>query len=336
MRYRFIGDTVLTVPFLRNLRHAYPDAEIHLLAGPNSGELLQHCPYINQLITYDTTRKHAYENPKHPTQPRKSIWQYAKQFRHNRYSQAFVLKRSLSSALLAWISWIPKRIGFDTEGRRYLLTKAFGYDKHKPEHDCFLDGLRAANIAVVDTHLEAWWGERDAQIAAQKLGAAYTQSKLTETPIHAAIHGTTSNRTKALPPNFLTAYCQPLLEQYPLIFHAFGAEQDAPAYEQLKRSLPNHLQHRIVIHCGQTTLLQSQAMLAQCAFIAGVDSGTLHMAAAAQTPVIGYYQPHLVTKWAPVPLIEPKHPGQHHHVFTTPDVDGFITASQQLLAPLNG
>ena len=38
MRYRFIGDTLLTVPFLRNLRYAYPDAQIDMLIAPKSGE----------------------------------------------------------------------------------------------------------------------------------------------------------------------------------------------------------------------------------------------------------------------------------------------------------
>ena len=36
MRYRFIGDTILTVPFLRNLRYAYPDAQIDLMIAPVS------------------------------------------------------------------------------------------------------------------------------------------------------------------------------------------------------------------------------------------------------------------------------------------------------------
>ena len=34
MRYRFIGDTLLTVPFLRNLKDAYPDAQIDMLVAP--------------------------------------------------------------------------------------------------------------------------------------------------------------------------------------------------------------------------------------------------------------------------------------------------------------
>jgi heptosyltransferase-2 len=62
MRYRFIGDTLLTVPFLRQLHSAHPDAQIDLLAAPNSGELLKECPYLSRVIMFDTTRKHRYEN----------------------------------------------------------------------------------------------------------------------------------------------------------------------------------------------------------------------------------------------------------------------------------
>lgn len=329
MRYRFIGDTVLTVPFLRALRQAYPNSEIHLLAGPNSGEILTHCPYIDKLLIYDTTRKHAYENVGRTGEPTKSMWHYARQFRHNRYQMAFVLKRSLSSALLAWMSWIPERIGFDTEGRRYLLTKAFAYDSNKPEADCFLDALRAMDIPVSNTYLEAWWSPLDEKRAKDRLAIARDQCpQLTQKPIHAALHGTTSNAAKALPPHFLMAYCQSVLESTPVLFHAFGTHQDTETYEQVKRSLPNHLRQRIAIHCGQTSLLESQAMLAQCHFIAGVDSGTLHMAAAAQTPVIGYIQPELVEKWSPVPLLN----GPDHHIFTQPDVDGFVQATHTLLA----
>lgn len=56
MRYRFIGDTILTVPFLRNLRYAYPDAQIDLMIAPVSGEIIDKCPYVDNFIYFDTTK----------------------------------------------------------------------------------------------------------------------------------------------------------------------------------------------------------------------------------------------------------------------------------------
>lgn len=57
VRYRFIGDTLLTVPFLRNLRKAEPDAQIDVLVSPVSGDVLKDCPYINNLIYFDNAKK---------------------------------------------------------------------------------------------------------------------------------------------------------------------------------------------------------------------------------------------------------------------------------------
>ena len=52
IRYRFIGDTVLAIPFLRNLRQAFPHAIIDVLSEPISGDTLAHCPYKNELLYY--------------------------------------------------------------------------------------------------------------------------------------------------------------------------------------------------------------------------------------------------------------------------------------------
>ena len=45
IRYRFIGDTVLAIPTLRNLRQAFPHATIDVLGEPISGDTLALCPY---------------------------------------------------------------------------------------------------------------------------------------------------------------------------------------------------------------------------------------------------------------------------------------------------
>ena len=52
IRYRFIGDTVLAIPFLRNLRAAFPAAKIDVLAEPGSGDTLALCPYKDELLYY--------------------------------------------------------------------------------------------------------------------------------------------------------------------------------------------------------------------------------------------------------------------------------------------
>ncbi|MGH9553973.1 MAG: glycosyltransferase family 9 protein, partial [Terriglobales bacterium] len=115
IRYRFIGDTILTGPFLKNLRHAYPDATIDVLVGPQSGEVLNGCPYVNDLIVFDTTRFHKYDSG---AGAKRSFWSYVSLLRKKHYDLVFVLKRSWSSAVLALLTGARYRVGYATEGRQ--------------------------------------------------------------------------------------------------------------------------------------------------------------------------------------------------------------------------
>ena len=50
---RYIGDTVLAIPFLRNLRRAFPDAAIDVCAEGGSRMVLADCPYVDELVCWD-------------------------------------------------------------------------------------------------------------------------------------------------------------------------------------------------------------------------------------------------------------------------------------------
>jgi len=148
MRYRFIGDTVLTVPFLRNLREAYPSARIDLMLEPFSGQVIEGCPYVDRIIPFEFRTIHAY-SARSERSKLSGYFHYWKLIRDQRYDAVFVLKRSLSSALLARAANVPRRIGFATEGRRFLLTDPVRYlhDRHEVENflDCLICQLDKAS-----------------------------------------------------------------------------------------------------------------------------------------------------------------------------------------------
>ncbi len=295
MRYRFIGDTLLTVPFLRNLRAAYPDAKIDMLVAPNSGEVLRDCPYIDELLWFDTTRKHRYETGKSEKQ---SFWHYVRLLRARQYDTAFVLKRSFSSAGLAFLAGIPDRIGFNTEGRGFLLTQPVSYQKNQHEVDSFLSVLEAAGLPIIDKQLESWWGEAES-IQAHRV--------LTELPNggntikrNVVVHLTSSNPAKQWPERHAKELVEWLLSRSSCQVHCLGAPSDAPVYERLKGEILSAYRKRFHIHCGSFSLLESMAFLKQMDLVVGVDSGTLHMAAAVNVPVVALFGPMNERKWGPV------------------------------------
>lgn len=293
MRYRFIGDTLLTVPFLRNLRAAYPDAKIDMLVAPNSGEVLRDCPYIDELIMFDTTRKHRYENPNGSTQ-RKTFWHYVRLLREKKYDTAFVLKRSFSSAALALLAGIPERIGFDTEHRGFLLTKRIPYVPGMHEIDSFLSVLESISLPVHNRHLEAWWSYTETAKAARLLAENSSPSS------NIALHLSSSNRAKEWPEDHAKKFVEWLFSKSDRHIHCLGAASDATQYEELKAQLPAEFQNRFHIHCGKLDLLSSMAFLKQMDWVVGVDSGTLHMASSVGTPVVALFGPMSEQKWQPL------------------------------------
>ncbi len=315
MRYRFIGDTLLTVPFLRNLRKAYPEAAIDVLVAPNSGEVLRHCPYVNQLMFFDTTRKHRYES--RTGQKPRTFWYYVQKLQKRKYDAAFVLKRSFSSALLAFLAGIPVRVGFDTEWRRLLLTRAIPYRRDAHESECFLDVLRAVDIPVDDNRLEAWWSRKETE----KMEEMW--KRVEKTPLHVLIHKTASNPEKEWPEEIFTGISRWLIKEHGATLHCMGAASDVGSYESIAAALPSGDRTHFYNWCGQTSLTESLALLGRMTFVIGVDSGTLHMASAVGVPSVGLFSPEKVQKWAPL--------GDNNSIVTEKSLEKVRAACQRFL-----
>jgi heptosyltransferase II len=286
IRYRFIGDTILTVPFLRNLRAEYPAAKIDVLVGPQSGQVLRGCPYVNELIEFDTTRFHKYDSA---TSPKKHFLSYAWQLRKRGYDTAFVLKRSLSSALLSCLIGATNRIGYSMPGRDFLLTTTVPWNTKQHEVESTLDVLRSAGIPIIDNYLEAWVSPSELaevdQIAPQ----------LRDSSNHYLVHAPAAHPDKLYPLESWSEIIRCLFEQARLTPVFTGATADYQLYESLSRqSNVNALNL-----AGKLTLRQSMAVYKKMPFAICVDSGPAHMSAAVGTPTLAIFGPTDPERWRP-------------------------------------
>lgn len=301
IRYRFIGDTLLAVPFLRNLRKHYPDAQIDMLVSPVSGDILKDCPYIDNLIYFDTTSKHRYENG----DKKKSFFSYVMQLKEEKYDKAYILKRSLSSALLAFLSRIKKRIGFNTEGRGLLLTNRVPYGNNEHEIESFLNVLRADNVPVSDNYLENWVNPKDDKIA-QKITAPYNDS------LKIQIHATSGNLIKQWPLENFAEIIEYLINVKKAKIFYLGAGSDSEFYDKIRSHIKHDLEIEPINLCGQLSINESSAVMSKMDLVIGNDSGNLHIAASHNIKTIGIYGPMSTEKWG---LLD------NTHTCITSDVD---------------
>lgn len=290
MRYRFIGDTVLTVPFLRNLRHAYPGAQIDLMLEPFSGQVLAGCPYVDRVIPFEFKTIHAYSSRSNRNKF-SGYLHYWKLMRAERYDAVFILKRSLSSALLPFFAGVPRRIGFATEGRSALLTDPVRYVEGSHEVENFLNCLRVLDIPIHSTELELWPSAE----ADEKVLGLFEKKEWKNQDLKVIVHAAASLPAKQWPLERFAEVMRVLKKKYDARFIYTGAKSDSGLYAEIERHGPFYG----LDLCGETSLHENLSVYRHANLFFGVDSGPMHMAAAVGVPVVALFGPTDERKWAP-------------------------------------
>lgn len=287
IRYRFIGDTVLAIPALRNLRQAFPHAVIDVLGEPVSGDTLAACPYKNELLYYGPRLKgERRRSAPFPT----SLWAAARFLRARRYDRCYILRRSFSSAILPLLAGIPHRVGFSTEGRDWLLQRSTPYaDKHEVE--CFLDVLRADDIPVTSTHSENWTdaaGDRkvDTQLPAAGRFRVFVCAK-SVFPL------------KDWAPDRFAAVLAWLVGERRCEVHFCDAPGNAGYYAEILAGLPAELRAHCHDWSTRLTLREAGSLMRHMQLCLGIDTGFIHIAASFHVPVVGLYGPLEPWRWHP-------------------------------------
>lgn len=288
LRYRFIGDTILTVPFLRNLRQSEPDAHIAWVVAPGSSDVVKGIPYVDEMIYWDPVTIHADSRGTHRTFSAKLA--FIRELRAKRFDKVYVLKRSLSSAIMAFLSGAPERVGFDTEGRGFLLTKRVPYRHDRHEVQNFLEVLRADGVRVEDDYLESWTtsaekGKAEALLAGEGIGAA---DRLV------AIHPFSAVPQRGWPlENFAELAVRLQGMGYKVV--VLGGSGDSGPFTPVKGLFGAGCVYLI----GKCDIRTTMAVLQRVTLFIGNDSGIMHLAAAAGTSLVAIFGPQSPVKFGP-------------------------------------
>src|SRR5260370_18914646 len=131
----------MSLPALSAIRASYPAAEIVVLARPWVADIYALQTSIDRVIPYHAARGSRDLGAK---------WDLAKQLRKENFDCAILLQNAFEAALLARLAGIPKRIGYDRDGRGWLLTDPVAVPEHDeiPRHERFyyLELLRRAGL----------------------------------------------------------------------------------------------------------------------------------------------------------------------------------------------
>lgn len=102
----FPGDSVLTLPFLQELKRLEPESEIDVVCSPSCLEIFEASPVVSKVLPFD--KRSEYKGFR-------GIARFAAQVKENDYSKIYSLHRSFKIALLVSLIRGEETIGFSTK-----------------------------------------------------------------------------------------------------------------------------------------------------------------------------------------------------------------------------
>jgi len=146
-----LGDLLLTTPALQALREHAPGAQITLLVGPWSREIVARQPALDDLLTCPFPGFQ--RAPQGMLAPYKLLFKTARELRRGRYDLALNLRPDFWwGAALLYLAGIPRRMGYALQPGRPFLTHALPFSS--PEHAA-VSNLRLVSAGLVALGYEA-------------------------------------------------------------------------------------------------------------------------------------------------------------------------------------
>ncbi len=285
-RMKFIGDVVLTTPLIRTLRDTFPDAYLAYLGDAQSVSLLEHNPYLNEIIPFNFSSKGVFSRNTFLEQVR-----IAALLRKKKFDLAIDLFCNPRSALLTFATGAPVRVGGDLHLRGKLYTIRIRDDgTPKSAIDFHYQSLKAAGIQPLHYKTEIFLTGKEKADALEFL----KQQGIDVTKRIVAIHpGATWPSKMWLPERFAELSGRIAKELSTPAFFTAGPN-DLDVIQKVQR-----LASGKVFTLPVLPLRKLAAVLSQCSVFVTNDCGPMHIAVAVGTPTIGIFGPGEENIWFP-------------------------------------
>jgi len=277
----WVGDAVMSLPALAAIRASFPQAEIVALARPWVADIYGLEGSVDRVIPYHAARG---------ARDLSAKWELAKTLRAERFDCAILLQNAFEAALIARLAGIPKRIGYDRDGRGWLLTDPIAVPKpgEIPRHQRFyyLELLRRAGIldalpASEAIRLEG--GDRSAESGKARFSALGI-----ELPVIGVSPGAAYGGAKRwLADSFVTA-ASDIARTESASVALFGSVAERELCDTIARSIQARGVACVNL-AGRTALREFIDLAAACRLFLTNDSGAMHIASAAGAPTIAIF-----------------------------------------------
>ena len=275
----WLGDAIMTTPVIHSLKNHFPKSKISVLAKPGVASLFEASPDVDQVIIYRKPGIH---------QGIPGKWRLSRELKKFSFDSAIIFPHSFESALISYLSRIPVRIGYATEGRGFLLSDRPDLSRRrKQEHQVPFFFHLLEPLGILENPSEK---KNPLCLTIPDSARIQAKARLKELSIEsdnfliALAPGAMYGPAKCWPMDRFEEIAKGLKKEMGAQIIVLGTKQDALS----GRSLGNETFHNLL---GETSLTEALALLQQCKLMICNDSGLMHAASAMNIPLIALFGP---------------------------------------------
>jgi heptosyltransferase-2 len=280
----WIGDAVMSVPALKELRRIFPDAEITLHTRTWADGIFANAPFIDELVTFDKGKWAA-----------KDVYENSQFLKGGGYDLAVILPNSFESALTSFLSSVSRRFGYNKDLRGLLLTDPIAVPEWKNRrHEVFYYlnlvsevekrtlGRDTVSSAIPDATMTMPC--EDKIKAREKLIAKGVDIK---DPIIVMGVGSTNSHAKRWPVDRFISLIDSIASTESSNVILLGSKGDSKVAHEVSQRTKS----RVTNLTGETSLTEAMSILSVGDLMVSNDMGLAHLSAAVGTPTIVLFGP---------------------------------------------
>jgi len=271
----WVGDALLTTPALGSLKDNFPQARITVLAAKWVAPVFAEHPAVDEVLVFEREGRH---------RGLRGLLRLAGELRRRRFDLAVLFQNAIQAALIARLAGIPLRLGYNTDGRGFLLSLPIRLgpeDKKVHETEYYLRILSRAGLKTAKTrpvfHLSPDVQARASErLAAHGLGGTF---------LLGLAPGAAYGPAKQWPAGRFASAADMILAGKNGTVLLFGSQNEALVTAEVGRNLKT----RCLDLAGRTDLAEAAALIKGCGLFLTNDSGLMHVAAAVGAPLVAVF-----------------------------------------------
>jgi len=252
----WLGDAVMALPAIADVRRAMPDATITIAARPSVAPLFALVDSVDAYMAL-------------PPNPSTSL---------AGFDAALLLPNAFRSAFDAWRAGVGERWGYRTDARGLLLTRAIAAPARVHQVEYYQHLVRALGCPSGPNEPRLVVGDTARDEGRARLAAAGWNGR---TPLVALAPGAAYGGAKRWPAESFNALVADLARDGVQTV-TIGSAADAPTTKDVRATFDL---------VGKTDLPELAGALVHCRTLVTNDSGAMHLAAAAGVPVTAVFGP---------------------------------------------